>query len=80
MKDRGVIFVPDVISSAGAVIEGVGRQMMGVQDRQPMLERLAKTTEMVLRAADRSDRTPSQVAIDMAMDRIEMGAAAAENP
>jgi leucine dehydrogenase len=72
LKDRGVLFVPDVVSSAGAVIEGVGNRIMGIQDREPLLARLGRTTEMVLLAAENSDRTPSQVAVDMAMDRIEV--------
>ena len=75
LMDRGVLFVPDVISSAGAVVEGVGNHVMGVADREPLLARLGKTTEMVLAAAERSDRTPSQVAVEMAMDRIAMAAA-----
>ena len=76
LKEREVLFVPDIVSSAGAVIEGVGKHVMGVADREPMLTRLGKTTEMVLTAAAQSDRTTTEVAFAMAMDRIEMSTSA----
>ncbi|MBX3248032.1 MAG: Glu/Leu/Phe/Val dehydrogenase, partial [Myxococcales bacterium] len=35
LHHRGIAFVPDVISSAGAVIDGVGHMVMGIADRGP---------------------------------------------
>ena len=67
---RGILHVPDVIASAGAVIEGIGRSVMGLADRAPLIDGLGKTAETVLRRARSEDRTPSAIALEIARDRI----------
>ncbi len=72
---RGVLFVPDVIASAGAVIEGVGEMVMGLADRGPLIDALRGTAERVLRTA-RDDRALTiDVAERLARERIAAKAA-----
>ena len=35
LTDAGLVFVPDFISSAGGVIDGIGETVMGLEDRGP---------------------------------------------
>ncbi len=71
LADRGVLHVPDTIASAGAVIDGIGRTVMGLSDRTPLLDRLGETAGRVLREAASSGRTPDEVALDLARQRLE---------
>lgn len=71
MHERGILFVPDLISSAGAVIEGVGRTVMGLDDRQPLIEMLGDTAALVLEDAAREDAPPIDHALRRAWARIQ---------
>jgi leucine dehydrogenase len=71
---RGLLVVPDSISSAGAVTQGFGHDVMGIADTDAMVDRLGEVAEEVLQRAEREGRTPDQVAIAMAEERI-LGAA-----
>jgi leucine dehydrogenase len=73
---RGITCVPDVISSAGAVIEGVGETVMGRTDRTPLIDAIYDTTLAVLEQSARTGVLPSVVAEDEARARI----AALRNP
>jgi leucine dehydrogenase len=73
---RGITYVPDVISSAGAVIEGVGETVMGRADRTPLIDAIYDTTLAVLEQSARTGVLPSIVAEDEARARI----AALRNP
>lgn len=55
LLDRGILHVPDVVASAGAVIEGVGRSLMGLDDRRPLIDALGGTAEAILRHSRRHD-------------------------
>ena len=68
---RGVRYVPDFLASAGAVIEGVGRAVMGLHDTGPLLDRVGDTALTVLRAAEAQGALPSAVAQALAMGRVE---------
>ena len=68
---RGVAFVPDTIASAGAVIHGIGRSVMGLDDPSPLIRRLGETAREVLTEAQASDRVPAVVATERARVRIE---------
>ena len=48
LQDREVLFVPDVVASAGAVIEGVGERLMQLEDRTPLLDRLRFTARAIV--------------------------------
>ena len=67
---RGITHVPDVIASAGAVIDGIGRTVMGLADRVPLIDALGDTAREVLAEAARAGRAPESVAVDIACARI----------
>jgi leucine dehydrogenase len=67
---RGITHVPDVIASAGAVIDGIGRTVMGLADRTPLIDALGDTAREVLGEADRTGRAPESVAFEIACARI----------
>jgi leucine dehydrogenase len=70
LRSRGILHVPDPIASAGAVIEGIGRSVMGLSDPSPLIARIRTTAREVLEEALRSDRTPQEVAESRARQRI----------
>lgn len=72
---REILFVPDIVSSAGAVIEGVGQTVMGLDDREILIDALRQTARLVLEDAGRSGQTPFAHAIRRAEVRISGSAA-----
>lgn len=68
--DRGILFVPDVIASAGAVIEGVGKSIMGLTDCSHLINRIGVTTGAILDAAFQEGKLPTMVAKEWAYKRI----------
>lgn len=70
LADRGVLFVPDVISSAGAVVEGIGRTVMELEDRTPLVDALGRTAFEVLEEAKQTGQLASVIAERRAMARI----------
>jgi len=73
LADRPILHVPDVISSAGAVIDGIGRTVMGLPDRRPLIDGLGATALAVLQQAQASGRTPLAVAEALAARRLAAG-------
>lgn len=71
LRRRGVLFVPDVIASAGAVVEGIGKTVMGLDDRTSLIDRLGETASEVLRMADERDTLPELAATELAKARLE---------
>jgi leucine dehydrogenase len=69
--ERRVLYVPDVIASAGAVIDGIGASVMNLTDRGPLIDRLGCTARAVLSEAHRRGKLPTEVAEAMARRRIE---------
>jgi leucine dehydrogenase len=74
LAERGILWVPDVISSAGAVIDGIGESVMGLDDRMPLVDGLGETARAVLDESLRTGRRPSQLAEEQARRRIERAA------
>lgn len=72
LHERGILFVPDLVSSAGAVIEGVGRSVMGIEDRTPLIDALRHTARLVLEDAQRAGTPPVDQAIGRAVRRIAL--------
>ncbi len=70
LQSRGILHVPDVISSAGAVIEGIGRTVMGLPDRTPLIDRLGDTARAILQESLAGRGTPDEVAERRARARI----------
>ncbi len=73
LRRRGVLHVPDVIASAGAVIHGIGRSVMGLADPEPLIDALGTTALGVLERARAERSTESEVANRMARKAIETG-------
>lgn len=67
---RGVLHVPDVVASAGAVVEGIGRTVMGLPDRAPLVDALGATAERILRLSRDQDRPTLAVARGLAAERL----------
>ncbi len=67
---RAITHVPDVIASAGAVIDGIGRTLMNLDDRTPLIDKLGDTAREVLERALADGETPLRVAERIARERI----------
>jgi leucine dehydrogenase len=67
---RGVLVVPDVVASAGAVIEGIGRTVMQHADRTPLIDALGTTARRILEESRRTGTRPSAIARHMANAQI----------
>lgn len=70
LAQRGILHVPDVIASAGAVIEGIGRTVMNLPDRTSLIDALGATAATVLAEARATGRTPTAVAESLAHRRL----------
>lgn len=70
LKSRDIVFLPDSITSAGAVIEGIGRALMGLPDRTPLIDHLGRTALKVLHEANSKDITPFEAATELAHERL----------
>jgi leucine dehydrogenase len=72
LHDRGVEVVPDVIASAGAVIDGIGASVMGLDaaGRTALIAGLATTAAEVLADSRATDRTTTDVAHARARARL----------
>lgn len=75
LMDRGILYVPDPIASAGAVIDGVGEGVMGLADRGPLIDRLGELAASVLAESARTGCTPDDIAVARARARIEQARA-----
>ncbi|HTJ41760.1 MAG TPA: Glu/Leu/Phe/Val dehydrogenase dimerization domain-containing protein [Kofleriaceae bacterium] len=70
LHDRGVLVVPDVLASAGAVIDGIGASVMKLADRTPLIDALAATAGALLRESRDTGRTTTDLAHARARARI----------
>lgn len=62
--------VPDVIASAGAVIHGIGRSVMGLADTSALVQGLASTAAEVLARSEATGTAPARVALALAAERL----------
>jgi len=70
LRGRGVLHVPDIISSAGAVIAGIGRTVMNMPDPTPVIEELGDTARELLQQSAATGQTTEALAIALAKKRI----------
>lgn len=70
LQERGVLFVPDFIASAGAVILGVCRSIMHVTDHEQRIEAMRETARAVLAESRTSGRIATEIAEERAWARI----------
>lgn len=69
LHTRGIVHVPDVLGSAGAVMDGIGAAVMGLADRTPLFDALGATAAEVLeRSADGG--SADAIARQLAFDRL----------
>jgi leucine dehydrogenase len=71
LQRRKILFVPDLIASAGAVIEGIGRTVMGIDDRTPLIDALRHTALLVLEDSLKSGTPPIDHAVRRAKKRLD---------
>jgi len=67
---RGILAVPDVVASAGAVIEGIGTTVMQLADRTQLLDALGTTAGRILEEWRVSGARPSAIATQWAFAQI----------
>jgi len=70
LMERGILYVPGPLSSAGAVIEGVGKVVMGLDDCSELIDRVRDSTRRVLYGARARHRRAGEVARELALERI----------
>jgi len=71
LHESGILFVPDVIASAGGVIDGIGLSVMELADRGPLIRNLQTLTTKVLTRSKQENRPPQVIAHDYAMQIIQ---------
>ncbi len=74
--ERGILHVPDALASAGAVVAGLGRSLMGLSDPGPKIDRLGLVAAEILEGSARTGRPSGRVALERARSRLN---AAGEN-
>ena len=72
---RGIIHVPDTVASAGAVVDGIGRTVMGLPDRAPLIDDLGRIAAEILEESAARALPADQVAEQRAIRRIRAAAA-----
>ncbi len=70
LRERGILYVPSPLSSAGAVVEGVGKTILGLADCSELIDKIGVTTQRVLAEALSSRRRAGEVARQLAQTRI----------
>lgn len=70
VHERGILHVPDVVASAGAVADGLGRTIMKLADRTPLIDGLGATALALLEDSRRTGRPTPELAEDRARARI----------
>jgi glutamate dehydrogenase/leucine dehydrogenase len=71
MHRRSVLVVPDFIANAGALIQGAIWNLQQERITPERLHRIGVTTREILQRSRAVDRPPSQVALELARERLE---------
>jgi leucine dehydrogenase len=71
LHQRGILYVPDVVSSAGGVAEGIGADLMGLADRTALIDRLGPLSEEILNASRQRDVPTTVIAAERAAALVE---------
>lgn len=71
LRERGIHLVPDFVASAGGVIAGLAAAgLYPAQEMSSKLDAIYDRTLKILARADAEDRTPDEVAVDLAKERL----------
>jgi leucine dehydrogenase len=73
LADRGVLFVPDTLVGAGALIAGALRHLEGVTDPGPVIDRIGRRVTGLLAESRRTGRLTSETARRIALRRLRRG-------
>ncbi|MCK5942111.1 MAG: amino acid dehydrogenase, partial [Planctomycetes bacterium] len=73
---RGLLVVPDVLANAGALIQGALWNLRRERVGPERLRRIGDTVREVLARAAAEDRPPTELALQLARERVERGGAA----
>jgi leucine dehydrogenase len=70
---RDILVVPDVVASAGAVIDGIGDTVMGLgpMQRTELIDQLGTTANAILLRSQRLGVSTQEVAEELAMTRVQ---------
>lgn len=77
LVEHGALHVPDVVASAGAVVDGIGATVMGLADRAPLIDRLGAIAGEILDECARTRAPADAVAAARADRRLALGGAVA---
>lgn len=69
LRARGVLFLPDFVLNAGALIEGAGYAQSGREDWSEELRGIGRTIEEILQRSEAEEVSTMEVAIGMAQER-----------
>ena len=78
LRARGLVWVPDVIASAGAVVRGIARTVMGIEDPTHLVDRLGEVTYEVLSESQQRESLASEVIADRVRARMVKAGVALE--
>lgn len=70
LRDRDILLVPDVVASAGAVVDGIGKLVMGLADRSALVDALGDVAARVLDRAAAEGITTVDAAERIAGERL----------
>ena len=70
LQSAGITWIPDVLASAGAVVRGIARSVMQVDDPSAMIARLGTITTEVLEQAQAERRLASEVIETRVQERL----------
>ncbi len=72
LVDRGILHVPDIVASAGAVIDGIGRTVMGLDpgQRRRLIDRLGPLAADILDASAATGTPADEVAAARAAGKL----------
>ncbi len=69
--ERDMVYVPDVIASSGAVLQGVAETLMGLSDTRALFDRLGETATEVLQRSLAEKRSADAIAFEIARRKKE---------
>jgi leucine dehydrogenase len=74
LHDKGILYIPDFLSSAGGVIDGIARDVMKLEDPMPLVERVGAYVLEILSESQEKQMMPVQIATERALHRISQSA------
>jgi len=71
LRDRGILYLPDFVLNAGALIEGSGYAQTAREDWTQELRGIGTTITEILHRSEAEDASTMAVAVEMAKQRVE---------